>query len=368
MIKKKQIRINEATIKALIREAIQDKLNGVFSTDDPEAAEAVRNDTDPNDDWWGEGYSTKKNREDLANLIDKRSGGEDAELPLIHSRGDDWDDEYFENAAEEKAESDRFDKPFGDLDDFENEYPDGSDSVDGDDEFQNESRKRRQIRLSEAKLREFVSYSVAKLLREMKGRDLYDRNGEFDGSEDADYGTDSFVFEPDIDEYLDEDLEFPEYPQVRVYYTKTQGMRSRDRDIPDDDDSYQLDSWEIINPQGMPQEVLEAVKYYMENDFDIEEAANSGSIAGLNEGWDTSFSERCHKWNEEHPIDHEKNKGACAHFPGGTEFRPENPYKDAKGWDEYCEMKRKEREKDKEKSKPKKSDGKNRGVTVHFNK
>lgn len=228
-------------------------------------------------------------------------------------------------------------------------------------------KESKQIKMNEGQLREFVSYSVAKLLKELRGRDLYDRHGEYDGYEDSNYGDGEFVFEPDIDKYISEDLDFPAYPKVKVFYTKTQGMRSHDYDIPDDPDSYELQDWKIINPQGMPQEVIDAVKYYMENDFDLEEAANDDGIAGINEGWDTSFSERCHKWREEHPIDHGKNKGVCAHFPGGTEFQPENPYKDMT-WDEYCAAKKKEHEDSKKNSEPKKSDEKNRGITAHFNK
>ena len=66
---------------------------------------------------------------------------------------------------------------------------------------------KKQIRLSEEKLRNFISYSVAKLLKE-GWRPFYDKHGEWDGDEYTSYGSDSFVFEPDIDRYLDDDADF----------------------------------------------------------------------------------------------------------------------------------------------------------------
>ena len=59
------------------------------------------------------------------------------------------------------------------LDDNENLWQ-GDDELEEPDEEINE---RRQIRLSEGQLREFVSYSVARLLKEAVGRDIYLSNG-----------------------------------------------------------------------------------------------------------------------------------------------------------------------------------------------
>ena len=88
-------------------------LGGVFSTDDPKAAAAVRSDTDFYDDWYGESWSSRKGREDLSNLIDKRAKGEDAELGLKNypdsiSRDRQMEKDVLDN---EKAESDRYSRP-----------------------------------------------------------------------------------------------------------------------------------------------------------------------------------------------------------------------------------------------------------------
>jgi hypothetical protein len=204
---------------------------------------------------------------------------------------------------------------------------------------------KRQITLNEEKLREFISYSVARLLKEAYGKPIYDRHGEYDGYEDTKYGSDSFVFEPDIDKYLSDEVDFPEYPKVKVYFTRTEGMKGDGYMQPDDPDEYKLDSWEIVNQEGMTPEVMNAVKQYMENDFDVEEAAN------------------------EHGNLYEENRGVMAHF-SGEGFQPKNPYENMT-WDEYCAAKAREREEDAEKKRlhdmnyP--EDGKeNRGITTHF--
>lgn len=204
---------------------------------------------------------------------------------------------------------------------------------------------KRQITLSEEKLRNFISYSVARLLKEAYGKPIYDRHGEYDGYEDSKYGSDSFVFEPDIDKYLDDDVDFPEYPKVKVYFTRTEGMKGDGYLQPDDPDEYELDSWEIVNQEEMTPEVIDAVKQYMENDFDVEEAAS------------------------EYGDLYEENRGVMAHF-SGEGFQPKNPYENMT-WDEYCAAKAREREEDAEKKKlhglnyPE-DEKENRGITTHF--
>ena len=205
---------------------------------------------------------------------------------------------------------------------------------------------RQQIVLSEEKLREFISYSVARLIKEAYGKAIYDRNGEYDGAEESDYGEDSFVFEPDIDQYLRDEVDFPSPIKVEVSFTRSEGMKGDGYMQPDDPDDYELGSWRILNrdvPEEFQQDVLNAVKQYMENDFDIEEAAN------------------------EHGNLYEENRGAKVHFNGGG-FKPKNPYENMT-WDEYCAAKKKEREDDKEKEDnpdKKKDREKNRGIMTHI--
>ena len=186
---------------------------------------------------------------------------------------------------------------------------------------------RQQIVLSEEKLREFISYSVARLLKEAYGKAIYDRNGEYDGAEESEYGEDSFVFEPDIDQYLRDEVDFPSPIKVEVSFTRSEGMKGDGYMQPDDPDDYELGSWRILNrdvPEEFQQDVLNAVKQYMENDFDIEEAAN------------------------EHGNLYEENKGVTFHNDGKNPFKPNEA---GKGGD----------------SKEKKSNEKNKGITAHFN-
>lgn len=202
---------------------------------------------------------------------------------------------------------------------------------------------KKQIRLSEENLRNFISYSVAKLLKE-GWRPFYDKHGEWDGDEYTSYGSDSFVFEPDIDRYLDDDADFPEYPKVRVEYTKTEGMKGDGYSQPDDPDEYTLDGWDIVNKENLPQEVIEAVKMYMKNDFDLEEEVVA------HEGY----------------LEEAENRGIMTHFDGKDTFKPKNPYEDMT-WDEYCKAKKGDcGEKKSLHDIDYPEEKKNRGIKIHF--
>lgn len=88
--------------------------------------------------------------------------------------------------GDEKADSDRFDKPFGEFDDeIENQWDDepGYAEEPDDDEIAgiDEARK---IRLNEKQLREFVSYSVSRLLKEGLNP-IYDNHGDEEDLEEA---------------------------------------------------------------------------------------------------------------------------------------------------------------------------------------
>lgn len=107
-------------------------LGGVFSTDDPKAAEAIRGDFYDYDDY----VDSKYDRENFANLIDKRSKGEDAELKLHNYPNDINKDSRMEKdfLDNEKAESDRYERPYGDLDDIENQWQSDPDMESDDDD------------------------------------------------------------------------------------------------------------------------------------------------------------------------------------------------------------------------------------------
>lgn len=197
-----------------------------------------------------------------------------------------------------------------------------------------------QIRLSESQLREFVSYSVARLLRESR----YLRAPEGDGSFELDFGP----YERDgmeeavnqamarsglSEEWLEENDPFP--VTVRISYGITPGS---DDDqvlgLPGNTDDTRLTGWEIVSPvdPSINGFVREAVGIYLKSaDFDLDGELIDKGI--LREGSDS-------------PL-----KG---HFVGGLKPKdgPESKYKKEDGsyltWDEYVERKRKESEKNKE--------------------
>ena len=91
--------------------------------------------------------------------------------------------------------------------------------------------KKKQIKLNEAQLREFISYSVARILKE-------------------DYGYNTIKIEPDLDKYLDELeqgndesdafvrklMEYDVWPvRVRIIYSVTKGMKGDNYLVPDDE-------------------------------------------------------------------------------------------------------------------------------------
>ena len=239
---------------------------------------------------------------------------------------------------------------------------------------------KKQIRLDEGKFRELVSYSVAQLLREAYGKPFSDgRGGE--EYEDSSFGDDSteISFSPweDDDQYAafqqaTEELGCPIdvfddggrfydiWPvSVRVNFTRTQGMRGG-YDTPDDPDETKVTGWDIVDgniPSPATEVIDKALGIYFSDYFDPDEG-----FAGLNEGWDKSFNDRVHKYQEEHPTDHSKNKGKNAHFPG-LNHGGRNPYADMT-WDEYRKAKKSENMKDK--NREDKESG-NRGTTAHFN-
>lgn len=128
----------EAEPALALREAIKGSdLGGVFSTDDPKAASAVRDDvdTDTYSMMYGEDPHNWETGEKLSNLIDRRAKGEDAELDLPNYPSDINKDYRTEKDVldNEKAESDRYDRPFGDLDDTENMW-NGDPDLESDDD------------------------------------------------------------------------------------------------------------------------------------------------------------------------------------------------------------------------------------------
>lgn len=154
---KKQIRINQSDIRRMIKEAVDSMgypkvSGGAFSMDSPlgqEIKDHAQKYTRPGEDWL--------DREKWEDTWMSRDDGNDKRDRFAM-------DEF----GDEKADSGRFDKPFGEFDDeIENQWDDEPGYADepDDDEIAGIDEDRK-IKLNEKQLREFVSYSVSRLLKE----------------------------------------------------------------------------------------------------------------------------------------------------------------------------------------------------------
>lgn len=189
-MEKKQIRINEVTIKDLVRKAVTESRyfgidnaikKGVWSSDDPEAADDIKKIED--DDrfqasWFG--YNDPGN--EMSDLMYKRAKGEDSELPREKGYG---------MGLNTKAEDERMRELFGDKEKegkMYDENPEGEENLyfsDPDLEEPDEDEDIagiNEVRLNEEGLRNFISYSVAKILQERLGEENRGIMAHFDGS------------------------------------------------------------------------------------------------------------------------------------------------------------------------------------------
>ncbi len=209
-----------------------------------------------------------------------------------------------------------------------------------------------QIRLSESQLREFVSYSVARLLRESG----YLRAPEGDGSFELDFGPYEQDGVEDIvnrvlaekglgEEWLEENDPFP--VKVRISYGITPGP---DDDqvlgLPGNTDDTRLTGWEITSPvdpsiRGFVEEVLG--EYLKSGDFDLDgELVGCGILREAADDADRAYEEDL----DDEGLDpvltgsHEK-AGSLPDVPNRYEGMT---------WDEYVEAKKREREEDERKA------------------
>ena len=207
---------------------------------------------------------------------------------------------------------------------------------------------KRQIRLNESDMRKFVSYSVAKLLKEAIGAPIYDRHGEYDGYEESRYGSDSTKI--DFDPFNDDDQmaafqqaceemgcpidEFDDggrfgdiWPvMVTVSLDRKKGMAGS-YDVPDDPDETTVTDWEADTADlGAASQVIDKALEIYFNDGYFDPDDSTAGFAGLNE----------------------ENRGVMFHNDGKSPFKPNEA---GKGGD----------------SSEKKPNEKNKGVTFHSN-
>lgn len=366
---KKQIRISSSDIKGLIREALDAYGNkrypeGVFSTDSEEG-EGYKE--------YAEKYGRHKDGDSLMwDPLNRRL--KDAGDDVTHEKWSDnpnstWDSDEkrdkvaYDKFKDEKEESDRYEKPFEFDDEIENQWDSEDLPVYNDEEDDDDIaglKEGKQVRLSEEAFRNFVSYSVSRLLKEAMGNPIYDRHGEYDGRMSSRYGDDSvdIEFNPFDDDMmmnaLEGVIEDGKYPgislemfdeggqyydiwplEIRVEYRSEEGMRG-DRYQPNDPDKYEVTGWNLIS---VPEEVQDQnVRNFLTDVID----------SYLNEGYfnlEDCLDERGMLWEE--------NRGIMAHFKSGEGFKPEHVEDEDLTWNEY---------------KMKKADEKNLGTKAHFSK
>lgn len=331
---KKQINVSADYIKALIREELDSLGNkrypeGVFSTDSEEGEDYKKNDYQVSNLW----KDTWHHLEDSPEKLDKIARdkyGEDEKMSNM----------YYENPEGEEN------LYFGDPD---LEQDDDEEDIAGINE----------VKLNEQQLREFISYSVAKLLKEW-------RNGgttiELDPWEDNFFmralesvleasGEDSYDF---AEKYsgiwpLEVEIDFSEDdPDPSVGY-------GGDIDI--------IDSRIVSEvPQEVSGIIEKAVEKYMANDVVYNKIEDS-----LN-GYSPDYEDDDRRAINESLRLNEKNLGITTHFDGKSEREATNPYMNMT-WDEYCAAKAGESEKDKEREMRDaevKDEEPNRGIMAHF--
>ena len=253
--------------------------------------------------------------------------------------------------------------------------------------------KRNRIKLTEEDLRNFVSYSVARLLREaydFPGKEIMLSNGESDGFERSEYGSSDveIKFTDWMNEaYLDakrlilkvneenggkfsEILSQENSPEDSFYeciaglpedafivcldFTYEQGMKGDGYLQPDDEDSLTINKRELKQPNA--NNAVQTIQDPMVKEL---------VVAVINEWVDWVDEDYIKEHVMDNSLFEERNLGVTFHSNGEDTYEPENPYGDMT-WDEYVKAKAAEHENEK-KSSEAPSDGKNLGVTFHSN-
>ena len=346
---KNQIRTSSNEIQRLIQEAIRARKNSVFSTDSEAGKEYKEM-----------GYERPDSDRKLKDGWELKDFGTTGE-PWKDNEESIWDKDSKRDkfARDEFGEEEKHGRMYDENPEGEENLYFGDPDMESDDEDEGLYERRqlpKRISLSESQLREFISYSVAQLLKE--SRPIYmKRNGEekYEGEDGGIYGNNKITIEPDIDDQIDDQtydaLDFLGIMplKVDVSFSVSEGMKGDRYMTQDDPDEYKVTGWKIEGIEKLekyPQFksiIEELVKDYMENDFDIEEeVSNMMSYGKLEEGneyddedenddeeeeddddfgggWDASINRRSHEGTkslEKELEKNKKNKGMMAHFPG----------------------------------------------------
>ncbi len=245
---------------------------------------------------------------------------------------------------------------------------------------------KKSISLNENQLREFISYSVSKILREGYGRPIYDRHGELDGYEGDempnDYGTielelsdeslmralqevagitfdDTFKQkfmgkfnkmpdEGDFVDYMMRTIDFDGIVNIELDFDSDYDMG--DRDTPPSG-SINLKSWKINPDCQYFNKASEIGKKIMKlaTEYEMEHMDEDNLYTMLNE---------------------EKNMAIMFHSDGTSHEEPKSKY-EGMTYEEYCEAKAREQEEDRRRIEDdeRPSDKRpNRGIMYHSGK
>lgn len=187
----------------------------------------------------------------------------------------------------------------------------------------NESRMPKQVRLNESQLREFVSYSVARLLREMKfGSEEIEFDFDPMNDEDQQSAYESVLENAEFSNIDPEELNSIWPVKVKIYYsTGSQEGGDRYERIP----TANVDEWEWI-PEELYDFVNEVLNtFFTDGYFDEDDLLDLLSVEGkLNEGCKQQL---CHFGTKEREE--------------GAKRLHKNPDKDLP-WDKYKEKRKKE--------------------------
>ena len=403
---KKQIKLTQDSIRRMISEAIKSySFNGEGFNDEPDDKfDAHGNPKYPGgifstDSEEGEAFKERAKKydkpEDNELIWNQREGKlKDAEDNVTGAKWADTYDSLWDTGekldkmardefGDEEEEGQRYDKPFGDLDDTENQWADepGYEEEDEDDNIAglNEGK----ITLTEEGLRNFISYSVAKLLKEgyrpiyrSLGNGDYDYDGdEWDGRPDSNGSTEIELSNESLIQALSEvaGVEFDDHYK--------QEFASQYGQEPDEDDFID----DMMRKIGFETVVKVDLDFDVDNDPGdywtpgiTSTSLNSWEIDSSDEGFAqaSDMGKKIMKAAAEYEIEgnedelydrlnEEVNLGPTVHYDGTKHFEPENPYK-GMTWDEYCEAKRKEHEEEERKAKEEGPTKRNLGITVHY--
>ena len=369
-MEKKQIRVTAEEVRNLIKEELDASgykryPEGMSSTEFSKNDEYEKNRPEELDMW--------KNNPESSEDTDKKRD--------MFAR-----DEF----KDEKEESDRYEKPFGDLDDIENQWDSepGYEENDDDDDDDIAGISEGKVTLSEQGLRNFISYSVARILKEgyrpiyrSLGNGDYDYDGdEWDGGPNS-YGSTEIELPNEAIIYALEDVAGIEFNDQYKQQFKAQYGQEPDEDDFVDDMMRRI-GFDLTPRVSIDFDVTTSRGDYWTpgyTDVDLRSWEMDGGYKGYAQASDMGkkIMQAAAEWYIENNVDElyeringdlyeSRNLGITTHFNGESSFKPESEL----GNMTFDELRAYKAGKNKTEKEKEETEGKiekpNRGVMVHF--